>query len=121
MKLLRERLQSFVYAFQGAATLLRTQPNARIHLIATLAVGSAAAFCRVTAGEWMALTLVTALVWITEALNSALEFLADEVTLERRERIQHAKDMAAFAVLAAAGAAVVVGGIVFLPRILAVL
>lgn len=117
----RRRLRSFGFAFQGAATLLRTQPNVRIHLAATLIVALAAALCRVSAGEWMALALVTALVWITEALNSALEFLADEVTLERRERIRHAKDMAAFAVLAASGAAAVVGGVVFVPRLLAVL
>ena len=55
---------------------------------------------------------------MAEALNTAVEFLADEVTLERRERIGQAKDVAAFGVLVAAVGAAAVGVLVFAPRLL---
>jgi diacylglycerol kinase len=57
-------------------------------------------------------------VWAAEALNTAVEFLADEVSLEHRERIGKAKDVAAFGVLATALAALAVGSLVFLPHFL---
>jgi len=113
-----DRLRSFRHAFRGAATLLKTQPNTRIHLVATLAVAGAGGYWRVSAIEWALLAGAAGMVWVAEALNTALEFLADEVSLERRERIKRAKDVAAFGVLAASAAAVVIGFAVFGPRIL---
>lgn len=65
--------------------------------------------------EWAPLTVAIALVWIAEALNTAIEFLADEISTEHRERIGKAKDVAAFGVLVAAMAAAVIGCLVFLP------
>jgi diacylglycerol kinase (ATP) len=50
---------------------------------------------------------------LTEALNTALELLADEVSLERRERIGKAKDVAAGGVLIAAMVSVGVAALVF--------
>ena len=114
----RARLQSFVYAFRGAATLLRTQPNARIHAVATLLVVAGGLFLGLSAPEWSMLTVAITMVWTAEALNTAVEFLADEVTLEQRPRIAQAKDVAAFAVLVSSIAAVVIGLTVFVPRLL---
>ena len=61
--------------------------------------------------------LAIGLVWAMEALNTAIELLADEVSLEQRARIGRAKDVAAFAVLAAALAAVAIGLLVFWPHL----
>ncbi len=113
----KKRLESFRHALRGAATLIRTQHNARIHLVATAFVLVNAAMLRVSAIDWALLAIAIAGVWITEALNTAVEQLADEVTLERRSRIRHAKDMAAFAVLASSVLAVVLGIVVFGPYI----
>ncbi len=115
------RLRSLGHALRGGATLLKTQPNARIHLVATAVVVVAGAGWGISPGEWALVLVACALVWLTEALNTALEFLADEVSRERREGIKRAKDVAAFAVLVAAGAAVGVGAAVFGPRIVAML
>ena len=111
------RVRSVGYALRGGATLLRTQPNARIHFVATLAVLVAGIACEISPGEWALVVVACALVWIAEGMNTALEFLADEVSLERRERIKRAKDVAAFSVLVAAAAAVCVGAVVFGPRV----
>jgi diacylglycerol kinase (ATP) len=116
ISLLSRRFKSFTHAFRGAFTLCATQPNARIHLLATIVVLAAGTYFRVTTSEWMALCGAITLVWTAEALNTAIEFLADEVTLERKDRIKKAKDVAAFGVLAAAIGAVAIGALVFVPH-----
>ena len=114
---LRRRLRSFGHAFRGGRTLVATQPNARVHAVATLAVTAMGITLGIERWEWVATACAMALVWLAEALNTAVELLADEVTLERRERIGQAKDVAAFGVLAAATGAVAVGLLVFAPRL----
>jgi diacylglycerol kinase (ATP) len=53
-------------------------------------------------------TVCIGMVLSAEAMNTALEQLADEVTEERKERIRRVKDMAAGAVLISSIASVVV-------------
>lgn len=115
--MLAARLRSFTHALRGGVTLLRTQANARIHLVATAGVVAAGIYCEISPGEWVAVALACGGVWTAEALNTALEFLADEVSLERRVGIKRAKDVAAFAVLVSALAALGVAAAVFGPRI----
>jgi diacylglycerol kinase len=115
----RARLASFRYAWRGIVALIRTQGNARIHLAATVGVVAAGWALGVSRGEWALLALAAGLVWVAEAVNTAVEILADRVTTERDERIGRAKDLAAGAVLLAAIAAAIVGGVVFVPRLLA--
>ncbi|MFN9355472.1 MAG: diacylglycerol kinase family protein, partial [Alphaproteobacteria bacterium] len=67
--------------------------------------------------EWVAIILAATLVWMAEALNSALERLADAVTRDIHPSIRSAKDMAAGAVLLAALAAAMVGVLVLGPRL----
>jgi len=110
------RLKSFRHAFRGAVTLLRTQHNAWLHAVATALVVAAGLFLHVSRIDWALLLVAIALVWIAEALNTAIEFLADEITMEKRERIKHAKDIAAFGVLISACVAVAIGSIVFAPH-----
>ena len=110
------RVRSFVPAIQGGLFLLRTQPNARVHAAITCGVMVAGLATGLSRMEWLALSLTTAAVWTAEAFNTAIEQLADEVTMEQRERIGRAKDLAAFAVLITAVAAVAVGLLVFLPH-----
>lgn len=67
----------------------------------------------ISPGEWIAVILSMGMVWCAEGVNTAIELLADEISLEQRERIGKAKDVAAFAVLVAAITAACVGVIVF--------
>lgn len=115
---LQRRWNSVLNACRGGRWLIATQPNARVHLVATLLVGGAGAALRITPGEWLLLGWSIALVWMAEAFNTALEFLADEVSLERRDRLGKAKDLAAFAVLVTSLAAAASGVAVFAPRLL---
>jgi len=115
MSFLQKRFISITHALRGGATMLKTQPNARLHLVATFgALGLGIAF-QITFTEWVALSLAMALVWIAESINTAIEFLADEISLERKELIGMAKDVAAFAVLTSAIFAIIIGFFVFAP------
>lgn len=118
---LRARLTSFVYAWRGVVALVLTQGNARVHLAATVVVIAAGFFFRVSSGEWIALVLAISSVWAAEGMNTAIEALADRITKEQDPLIGRAKDVAAGAVLLAAIAAAVVGGIVFVPRCMAMM
>jgi diacylglycerol kinase len=73
---------------------------------------------RVSRWEWALLILAIGLVWAMEALNTAIELLADEISIEPRLRLGQAKDVAAFGVLAAAVAAMLIGLFVFIPHCL---
>lgn len=105
-------------AFNGVIYLLRTQWNARVELSAALIALALGAMLRIRRWEWALLVLQIALVLALEAVNTALEALCDEVTLERRPRIKAAKDVAAGAVLIAAIASLLVGAFIFMPKIM---
>lgn len=112
-----DRMRSFGHAFRGLGYVLRTQPHARLHALATLLVLGAGCWLDISRGEWLLLALAIGLVWMAEAFNTALETLADAVHPERHPLVGRAKDVAAAAVLLSALAAAVVGLWIFIPRL----
>lgn len=115
---LRSRLNSFRYAASGLILLVRREPNARLHLAATLIVVASGAVCRLPGADWCRLIGAMAGVWMAEAFNTALEVLCDRVCQERDTAIGQAKDLAAGGVLIASLAAGAIGLSVFLPHAL---
>jgi diacylglycerol kinase len=113
----KRRIMSFAHAGRGVITVVRTQPNARIHLLATVIVTALGFVLRIDPGEWLAVVLACGVVWAAECLNTAVELLADHVAPERHPAVGAAKDAAAAGVLIAAMAAAVTGLVVFLPRL----
>lgn len=109
-------LINFVYAFRGVLFLIKTERNATLYLIAMAVVGVLGFRVHLNATEWIAVVFAMSLVWMAEALNTAVELLADEISEEKRERLGRAKDVAAGGVLLAALGALVVGVIVFVPH-----
>jgi diacylglycerol kinase len=114
----RKRIKSFSYAFKGIATLFTSQPNARIHGIVLTLVIVAGFYFNIERTEWLAIALVAALVLSAEAMNTAIEFVVDLVSPDYHPLAGKAKDVAAAAVLLAAFGAIIVGLIIFLPKIL---
>lgn len=109
-------LTSFGYALQGLACLVRSQPNARVHLLATLLVAAAGLACGLSRAEWLWIGLAVVLVWSAEAFNTALEQLADALHPAPHPGVGRAKDLAAAAVLIAAAGAAGIGLAVFWPH-----
>lgn len=116
---IRARLRSFRYAFSGIAMLIRGEHNAWIHCVAAVCVIACGFTFRISAAEWVAISLSIGGVFMAEAFNSAIEALADKVSPTQDPLIKRAKDIAAGAVLLFVFAAVTVGLIVFLPYIIA--
>ena len=117
----RARANSFVYAFRGMWRLFRREHNAWIHLAFAVAACAAGGWWRIGRMEWALGVFAIGSVLAAEAVNSAVETLADAVKPERHPLVGHAKDLAAAAVLLAALGAVVVGVLVFGPSLLATL
>jgi diacylglycerol kinase len=109
---------SFRHAFRGMRLLLRTQRNARVHTTVLIAVLAAGFVVGLSTSEWALLALASALVLSAEAMNTAVERLADRVSPEKHPLVRDAKDAAAAAVLIAAMGAAVLGALVFVPALL---
>ena len=112
-------LRSFGYAFEGVAYILRTQRNARIEITVAIATVLLAFWLGITAVEWAVLVLTIAVVLALEWINTALELAVSLASPERHPSAKAAKDVAAASVLLGAVVSVVVGLLLFAPRILA--
>ena len=101
--------------------MLKSQHNAWVHLVATLCVVLVGLFCGVTVTEWCFLIIAIMVVWVAEALNTALELLCDVASPDFHPLIKKSKDVAAGGVLLSALGAVSIGLIIFAPYLLALL
>lgn len=122
MGYIKKRILSFRYAFRGTATLFRETPNIRLQLAAAITAVIMGFLLHISHGEWLAIIIVTGDVFAMEAMNSAMEQLADfTCKQEIHPAIKKVKDISAAAVLLAAVAALVVGLVIFLPKIILLL
>jgi len=110
--------RSFSFAGQGVWHVVRTQRNMRVHLLAAAAAVAAGLALRISAADWACVLLAIGLVLTTETLNTVVEALTDLYTDQFHPLAKIAKDAAAGAVLISSAAAVGVGLVVFLPRLL---
>jgi diacylglycerol kinase len=113
----KERLNSFAYAWSGLKAVLRTEHNTWIHLFLTILAIGLAIYLHISRAEWMALVLSMAMVWTAELFNTVIEKVMDFLSKERHPQIKIIKDMAAAAVLISAVAAVIVGLLIFIPKL----
>ncbi|MGI4971587.1 MAG: diacylglycerol kinase family protein [Janthinobacterium lividum] len=119
--LLQRRAASFGHAFRGVGAALRSELHLQFHAVATVAVLGLGWFFQLSPLEWALVALAVASVWAAELFNTAIETLTNLVSPGYHPLAGKAKDVAAGAVLLAAGGAVVVGGCVFGPKIWALL
>jgi diacylglycerol kinase (ATP) len=110
-------LRSLAHALRGVDHMLRTQPNARLHLLVAVLVCAVGIYFGLSRAEWLWVSVAIVLVWSAEAFNTALEQLADALHPGRHPGIGRAKDVAAAAVLIAAVGAAVIGILVFVPHL----
>ena len=117
MAYVRARWRAVGCAGAGIGALVRTQAHARIHLAASTVVVGMGVLMRVSMAEWCWLIAAMGAVWVAEALNTAVELVADAACPEFHPLVGRAKDVAAGAVLLAAIAAVGIGVCVFGGRV----
>lgn len=115
---LSKRLKSFSHAFNGLKILIKEEHNARIHMFATIVVVMAGFVFKISVNEWFAVLFAIGFVMTVEIINTAIENMADIVSPEKDKRIKKIKDLSAAAVLISALTALVIGLIIFIPKLL---
>src|SRR5215475_6520974 len=111
------QLRSVKCAVRGIATMLKTQHNAWLHAVATVAVMAVGVAVRLSVSEWCWIVLAISSVWSAEALNTAFEFLTDVASPDFHPIAEQAKDVAAGAVLLAACGSAIIGALVLGPHV----
>ena len=109
--------KSFAYALDGVVYILRTQRNARIELTVGLAAVLLGLWLGLTSLEWAVLAITIALVLALEWINTSLELAVSLASPEQHPSAKAAKDVAAACVLLGAITSVVVGLLLFAPRL----
>jgi len=112
-----KRLASFRYAFNGLIILIKEEHNARIHCFIACCVLIASVMLKISTSEWIAVIFCIGWVIALELINSAIEKIGDFLSIEKNETVKKMKDLSAGAVLLAAIASVIIGLIIFLPKI----
>ncbi len=115
---MRAQVKSFTYAFNGIKEFIINEHNARIHLTATIAVIIASLIFRISAHEAMMVAIAIGMVWISEMFNTCIEKIMDFITIVKHPEIKLIKDIAAGAVLVSSFAALIIGLIIFIPKII---
>ena len=114
----RKKLRnSFKYAFQGIEEAWKTEQNLKIHFMIMALVIIAGFIFKISLMEWMVCLLLFAIVISLELINTAIETTVDIAMPEINEKAKYAKDIAAGAVLFSAMISIIIGLIIFLPKI----
>lgn len=112
------RIRSANHAWRGIGILFKTSHNARLGLALSLLVIYLGFEFSISNIEWMLLVFAIGLVFVAEAINSAIEIDMDLTSPEYHPYARDTKDVAAGAVLLAVILAVIIGAIIFLPKLL---
>ncbi len=100
---------------------MQTQENAQIHLFAIVLVTIVGFLLKIDKSEWSVIIIAFTMVLAAEGFNTAIEFVVDLVSPDYHPLAGKAKDVAAAAVLITAIGAVLIGCIIFLPKIMGLL
>ncbi|HLT52717.1 MAG TPA: diacylglycerol kinase family protein [Flavobacteriaceae bacterium] len=111
------RIKSVRYAFKGAIFLLKTEASIKIQFGIAILVTLTGFYYDISATEWILQCLAIGLIMSIEGLNTAVEAIADFIHPEHHEKIGSIKDIAAGAVFIAAITAVIIGCIIYLPKV----
>lgn len=115
---IKKRLSSFKHAFQGFKVLLKNEHNSWIHLLSAIVAIVMGFYFDISNGEWIAIVLAIGIVISAEILNTSIEYIANFIQPNQDNRIRDIKDLGAAAVLIVSISALLVGLIIFLPKIL---
>ena len=113
-----DRLRSFNFAIKGIFLLFKNEHNAWIHLFLMILAIALGFYFGISNFEWIAVILCIGIVLSAEAFNTAIEQIANFIQPDQDKNIEHIKDLAAGGVLFTAISALIVGLIIFLPKII---
>ncbi|MFC2114250.1 diacylglycerol kinase family protein [Bacteroidota bacterium] len=116
-----KRLKSFVYAYNGIVYLFKSQGNVTIHSIFAALVFICGILLKLNIMEWCMIIFSIGFVFVTETINTSIEQFIDFISPSYNVSAGRAKDLAAGAVLLAAITAILIGLVIFIPKIVALI
>ncbi len=114
-------VNSFKYPIKGLKYAYRNEQNLAVDVGVALIVIIAGFLFKINVTEWAILMLTVGLVISCELVNTAIEAVVDLVTEEYHPLAKVAKDTAAAAVFVFAIISVIIGLIIFLPKVIALI
>lgn len=111
------RIKSVGFAFKGMLILIKTEASIKIQFFIAIVVTIAGFYFNISITEWMFQTAMIGLVMSIEGVNTAVEYIADFIHPDHHPKIGLIKDISAGAVFIASIVAVIVAGIIYLPKI----
>lgn len=114
---MKKLINGFGYAFKGVAYAAKTQLNFKVHLGAMVIAVVLGFYLHLSTAEWCWIILCIAAVLITELINTAIEILVDLVSPDYDVKAGHIKDVSAAAVLITAIFALIIGALIFIPKL----
>ena len=114
---IRGRLRSLKFAFKGAWLLLTTEDSIKAQVLMAVIVTVLGFFFDISNIEWMLQFLAIGMVLVAEALNTAVEKIADFVHPDFHIKIGFIKDIAAGAPTFAGIISLILAGFIYIPKI----
>ena len=111
------RIKSVGYAFKGALLLIKTESSIKVQFVIAIIMTIAGYYFNISNTEWIIQLLSIGLVMSIEGINTAIEEIANFIHPEHHKKIGTIKDIAAGAVFMASFFAIIIGLIIYLPKI----
>ncbi|HZW77529.1 MAG TPA: diacylglycerol kinase family protein [Flavobacteriaceae bacterium] len=112
-----KRIKGGGYALKGAWLLLKNEASIQVQAGIGVIITVAGFYFKISTTEWLCQILAIGLVISVEGINTAAEEIADFIHPDYHKKIGYIKDVAAGAVFFAALAAIIVGCIIYLPKL----
>lgn len=111
------RIKSIAFAFKGALHLIKKEASVQVQFVIGIILTIAGFYFELSTTEWVIQVLVIGLIMSIEGINSAIEEIADFVHPDYHKKIGLIKDISAGAVFIFAITAIIIGLIIYLPKI----
>lgn len=113
--------KSVGHALDGIEYAVNHERNLKIEIFMGIVASIMGFLLKISIIEWVVVMLLIAVILALELINTAIERTVDLVTKEYRELAKVSKDMAAGAVLIVSIFSLVIGMLIYLPKIIEVI
>ena len=111
------RLKSIGYAFKGAYLLITTEASLKVQFFIGIIVTIAGFYYNLSPVEWILQILTIGIILALEGINTAIEEMADFVHPAQHKKIGLIKDLSAGAIFIFCVAAIIIGFIIYFPKV----
>lgn len=105
-------------SFNGIKYVFITQRNLKIQFLFAILATILGCILKISLVEWSIIVLLIFMVFLSEIFNTAIETVVDMITIEYNEKAKTAKDISAGGVTLVAISSVIIGILIFLPKII---